>query len=1006
MKRFLLGKRSQSALEYLTTYAWEFALIILVVVALFYTGVFNTSGFFSSAPVFSGFSGISIQNVVANSTVVELSMVNDENFGVNITNMALDYNGQNFTVFSCTEYSLYPGENTICAFVGSFPQRRISTHLYIDYSTNSINTLSAGSILFSPSNSAVKFPFIKTELNFTITNLQSTATSAPFQQEITFDPQFLQQYESSNLGNIRFYEGAQELYSWCQSGCSSSSDNVTFWVNLPNGVGADSSLNLTIVFLPLANYDGVYAGEAPQLSPIYAEYDNGADVFPELYNNFKGTTLNGFSGGTYKIDNGLTIYDNGNLVSTSAIPDGNTAVTIFGLFDSGGAVYSGSGSTYALGYDFYDGSGGTGLSYALNSNSGGNVNCENFDTNKSWGASAVPINTTGFYSLYSIYKSGNLTTEFYFNNIFDCAGSWLSGNPFYNSFSSTSDFQFYTQTTSNAYEYWQYIFARTLPPNGVMPTVSGPLVTRVPITFTNYQGTSTPSPFQQMVTVNSSHFSKYEANNLDNVFFFYSNGTIVPSWLESGDVATFNGETTSYNLGGTSSYIQGSSPYVFPLSGFAWVYDKNYGTSNFQVIFEFDGNTQGSSQFELALSTSGQLRFWNGSENFLSSLTVPLDSWSLVGFSVDSNNINLYVNGQIESFPTSNAPQDPGDGYWIIGWQNCCGDRDFNGSISNVQLYSSALSKTQADQLYLSGPSGSPLQNGELAGWWPLLGNANDMSGNNNNGVVNNVSFTFTSSASTKTTYWLKISSIPADSTKTVYIGFAPPYINSFNRLTGEAPQLSPIYAEYDNGAKLFNDYWNFNGTSMPSAFSVVNPNSKSTISVDNGLYIAPYPNNYAGIEYNSVFNPDSVVEYYEVSSYSVPNCWAVGEAVGSFNSSGGYLYVYAYPPGSVYGQLGWSAGNIVLSDGVIYNQIFRNITRSNVIIGEAWPSENLQVYYADGQDRQVSSTNELLIKSGISFSFGGYYCTNGSSIYTRWIRVRAYPPNGIMPAASFGGVI
>ena len=214
----------------------------------------------------------------------------------------------------------------------------------------------------------------------------------------------------------------------------------------------------------------------------------------------------------------------------------------------------------------------------------------------------------------------------------------------------------------------------------------------------------------------------------------------------------------------------------------------------------------------------------------------------------------------------------------------------------------------------------------------------------------------------------------------------------------GSAETTIP-YGEYDNGANVFNDYWNFEGTSTPSVFTVINP---SGVTVNNGIYIAPQPNNYAGIQYNGVFSPNSVVEYDELNSYSINGCWAIGEAVGSFNSSGGYIYVYNQG-GSAPSPMGWSGGSIVISNGIAYNSIFNSVPRNDIIIGEAWPKENLQVYYAGNQVADESSTSQTLINSGISFSFGGYYCTSGSSISAALIRVRTYPPNGVMPSVTFG---
>ncbi|MFI5412392.1 MAG: hypothetical protein ACHQX1_00695 [Candidatus Micrarchaeales archaeon] len=68
--------------------------------------------------------------------------------------------------------------------------------------------------------------------------------------------------------------------------------------------------------------------------------------------------------------------------------------------------------------------------------------------------------------------------------------------------------------------------ALSLPPNAIE---------YVPVNITNTQPLSTGSNFQQMIVLNTSYYP-YSANlvsTLMNVEFTYSNGTIVPSWLES-----------------------------------------------------------------------------------------------------------------------------------------------------------------------------------------------------------------------------------------------------------------------------------------------------------------------------------------------------------------------------------------------------------------------------------------------------------------------------------------
>ncbi|MDE1762608.1 MAG: hypothetical protein KGH78_05500, partial [Candidatus Micrarchaeota archaeon] len=60
----------------------------------------------------------------------------------------------------------------------------------------------------------------------------------------------------------------------------------------------------------------------------------------------------------------------------------------------------------------------------------------------------------------------------------------------------------------------------------------------------------------------------------------------------------------------------------------------------------------------------------------------------------------------------------------------------YSGQLGNMQVYNSQLTANQVLQLYNQGISSLPLPNNALVGYWPLNGNANDYSGNGNNGVI------------------------------------------------------------------------------------------------------------------------------------------------------------------------------------------------------------------------------------------------------------------------------
>ena len=71
----------------------------------------------------------------------------------------------------------------------------------------------------------------------------------------------------------------------------------------------------------------------------------------------------------------------------------------------------------------------------------------------------------------------------------------------------------------------------------------------------------------------------------------------------------------------------------------------------------------------------------------------------------------------------------PGAGGWV-------------GDIADVQVYNTSLSQNVIEAQYLEGAGGAPIDLANLIAWLPLNGNANDYSGNNNNGVAANVVYT------------------------------------------------------------------------------------------------------------------------------------------------------------------------------------------------------------------------------------------------------------------------
>ena len=99
----------------------------------------------------------------------------------------------------------------------------------------------------------------------------------------------------------------------------------------------------------------------------------------------------------------------------------------------------------------------------------------------------------------------------------------------------------------------------------------------------------------------------------------------------------------------------------------------------------------------------------------------------------------LYVNGAEVDTLSAVAQYPVTQGViYIGGFPN----PPLNGLMSNVQIYNTSLSANEVSALYLEGIGGAPIDLQNLVGWWPLNGNAQDYSGNNNDGTATNVAYT------------------------------------------------------------------------------------------------------------------------------------------------------------------------------------------------------------------------------------------------------------------------
>ena len=252
------------------------------------------------------------------------------------------------------------------------------------------------------------------------------------------------------------------------------------------------------------------------------------------------------------------------------------------------------------------------------------------------------------------------------------------------------------------------------------------------------------------------------------------------------------------------------------------------------------------------------------------------------------------------------------------------------------------------------------------------------------------------SNSSGNLTIWLNISAgIPASTNETVYMGLSNNATNMLNNVnTGEAPQLSPSYAEYDDGASVFSYYQRWGGLSaLPSGWTATGVSA--TLNAQSTTIYATTNGTRGAIV--SSFPISATPFILETYGLFYDSGLAINFEYGLFGSSTpntdlDYTLVFAQ---ATTGDVG--VYNPAISSGV-YN--YAQAT-ANSIQGIALASTTSIFTY---QNYQLGYSNSALTASSFSYlQYGSESTTIPLNIY--WTRVRAYPPNGVMPSVSFGAV-
>ena len=525
----------------------------------------------------------------------------------------------------------------------------------------------------------------------------------------------------------------------------------------------------------------------------------------------------------------------------------------------------------------------------------------------------------------------------------------------------------------------------------------------VPVSITNQQSSSTPSPFQQNISINSFAYHNFENQSLNNVEFFSPNGNTIPSWLQSGDLASFNG---------ASSYAGLPENYPFSMAS-TFTISVWFKTTSDGIILSNENNAVASSAGcyspTLFVTTTGDLAGgdWVGSQPFDTNYFVANGKWNLVTITQTPSEQILYLNGN-EIATKSGTPQSCSPTYWFVGnghsgWagtDTSTSNFYFNGYISNLQFYNQVFSPSKVALLYDEGLAGLPLNSSGLIAWYLLSGNGNQQNGHNTL-AINNIQFNGVSSASTNTSYWLKVGSIQPKGSYIAFMGFALPNISLFNNTNdGEAPQLSATYGEYDDGANVFNNY--FSGSSLTGWTTAGTSGQTTTAPAGNPTFgTNAFYANGAGGDYlyttASGQSTNSIIEFYGYTAnlqdlFFLVNSAGAGQMMRDGNGGGWYGLAstaswtsWSAPPGTGIWSNEWVTVGIVIANGVATGYLSVGVNPYGSEIGS-------------NPSNQYTVTN-----NGNYLGLVGDGASSTTTQYWNGIIVRAYPPNGIMPIETVG---
>jgi hypothetical protein len=274
----------------------------------------------------------------------------------------------------------------------------------------------------------------------------------------------------------------------------------------------------------------------------------------------------------------------------------------------------------------------------------------------------------------------------------------------------------------------------------------------------------------------------------------------------------------------------------------------------------------------------------------------------------------------------------------------------------------------------------------------------------------------------TSATAWVQLSSVIAGSggQLTIYMVFAPTSTNFDGNYWGEAPTLSGAYAQYDNGANVFTAYFDGNtptsdftvgsGLAVSQAPSVAGPGATTIDAIQVTGSAAAHEPHFAFDEAMSNSGLITESSFAQVTDFAdaSPITGLVDSATASSVANG--ISVGAGAATTYFFQMYDSAGTV----SAFVNELGASVAAETWLYGSVtYPGTSAtswsatvapQLYSSTGGQTDTYANNPLSGVTG-SLYLGAMAGTSAVQVYFNWDRARAYPPGGVMPSTSLGGV-